>query len=262
MSANKKLRKSQRRKLRKKRKFLLMFKRFAIFLMVLALLAVFGSVIYFSLFRGYFNITDIEVHGAEILTEEQIIEASGLQTGQNIFILDLNKARYNINKVVSAKEIYFQVVLPNKVIITIDENDPIGVFIEKNQHYYINSDGDLMEVTDELGKDDTPIISGFEEYTFGAIGEKVQVKPAHKYEQLLDMLRLFEKSGLLSQLSEISYTKENNYRIITKNGVVFTVKDLDNLKEYYDYVTTVIENGEINQDINLTSGNNPIKKPR
>lgn len=262
MSGNTKLRKSQRRKLRKKKKFLLIAKKAAISLMVIAFLLVLGFVLYFTLFLGYFNLTEIEVQGAEILTEEQIIEASGLHEGQNIFLLDLNNARYNINKVLSAKNVYIQTVLPNKVVISIDENDPIGVIIQDGKNYYLSQDGTLMEITDELGKDDTPIISGFDSYEFQSIGEEVVVEPEHKYLQILNILKLFEKSDLLNQLSEISLTKDNNYKIITKNGVVFTVKDMDNLQEYYDYITTVIENGEMNQDINLISGNNPIKKPR
>ncbi len=76
------------------------------------------------------------------------------------------------------------------------------------------------------------------------------------------MLLLFEQNHLLSELSQISLTPQNEYEIITKKGVLFTVKDLENLQGYFDYIALVIENGETNQDINLYSGSNPIKKSR
>ena len=76
------------------------------------------------------------------------------------------------------------------------------------------------------------------------------------------MLKLFRQNNLLNQLSEVSITDTNNYRIITKQGVIFTVKNFTNLQEYFNYISSVIENGEVNQDINFTVGNNPIKKAR
>lgn len=257
-----KLRKSKRRKLRKKRKIFRVTRNISLFLIFASLIAVISYVAYFSVTTGTFDVSQIEVEGAEILTNEQIIEASGITEGENIFLIDSNTARYNINKVISAKEIIIQKVLPNKIVITLVENQPLGVISYDDKNYYFDSNGHLMEVTDELGKDDTPIVTGFYSYDFPQIGDLIVVDPQYKFDQIIRMLTLFEQNNLLSQLSQVSVTNENTYRIITKNGVVFTVKDFSNLKEYYDYVTSVIENGEINQDINLASGRTPIKKAR
>ena len=262
INLSKKLRKSERRKLRKKKKTLRIMRRTTIAFIFIALFAVVGYIAFISITTGIFGVKVIEVTGTEILTNEQIIEASQIQEGENIFLLNLNNIRFNINKVVSAKNIYIQKVLPNKVIINIEEKQPIGIFNYDNKVYYIDSDGSLMEITEELGKDDTPIISGFTKYQFGEIGEKVEIEPAYKFEQILNMLQLFKQNNQLNELSEISLTENNNYRIITKKGVVFTVKNFNNLQEYFNYISSVIENGEVNQDINFTTGNNPIKKPR
>lgn len=259
---SKKLRKSQRKKLRKKRKLFRITKRVTLFFIFITFFSVIGYVAYISITTGTFNIENIEVNGTEILTEEQIIEASDIEIGENIFLLDLNAVRYNINKVVSAKEIYIQKVLPNKIIISIEEKQPLGVIAYDDKNYYIDSDAQLMEITDELGKDDTPIITGFNSYEFHGIGEVVEADPEYKFLQIIDILKLFNQNNLLSSLSQISITDTNNYRIITKNGIVFTVKDFINFQEYFNYISTVIENGEINQDINLVSGNTPIKKAR
>ncbi len=259
---SKKLRKSQRRKLRRKKKNFRILRQTTVFFIIVALISVVGYIAYMSVTTGMFGVSEIQVEGTEILTNDQIVEASGIQEGENIFLLNLNNIRFNINKVVSAKNIYIRKVLPNKIIISIEENQPIGIFSQEGQNYYIDSDGRLMEITEELGKDDTPILSGFSKVEFGDTGQKVNVEPNYKFEQILNMLKLFEQNNLLGQLSEISLTKDNNYRIITKRGVVFTVKNFSNLQEYFNYVSSVIENGEMNQDINFAIGNNPIKKPR
>ena len=79
---------------------------------------------------------------------------------------------------------------------------------------------------------------------------------------IVEMLRTFKNNGLLNRISEVSLKSDNTYRIITVDGTVFTVKDLDNFHDYFGYIKTVVENGESELDINLTAGNNPIQKPR
>lgn len=231
-------------------------------LVSLTVIGVFSYLAFNTISSEMFRVEEIQVEGNEILTEDQIIKASGIKEGDNIFTLDLNKARYNISKILSTRSIHIKKYLPGKIVISIDEKEPIGVINDDDKVYYIDSGGNYMEDTEELGSDSVPIISGFGSYTFKNVGDPVEVEPAYKLEQVLTILKLFENSGLLDTLSEISLTPENTYRIITKNGVVFTVKDYENASEYFDYITTVIENGEINQDINFTAANNPIKKAR
>ncbi len=259
---SRKLRRTEKRKQLKKRKRKRIFHNFAVAFIVVALICVVSYMAFMSIMTGVFNISEIEVTGNEILTNDQVINASGIREGENIFLLDLNKIRYNISVACSANEIYIQKVLPNKIIISIEETQPIGVINNENKNYYIDSNGQLMETTQELGKDDTPLISGFNAYKFNDPGKRIVVDPAYKLDEVLNILQLFESNNLLGELSEISLTDSNAYRIITKNGVVFTVKDFNNLQEYYNYVSTVIENRETNQDINLMAGNNPIKKAR
>ncbi len=115
-------------------------------------MAVLGFTVYYSFTTGLFNVKNISVEGVEILTEDQIIEASKIKTGENIFLIDLNKARYNINEVISAKEIYIRRIFPNQIVIQINENDPIGVIKVDDKHYYLDHSGKVMEVTAELGK--------------------------------------------------------------------------------------------------------------
>lgn len=260
--SQKKLRKSERRKLRKKKKALRISRGFSLLLIIGSFIFVVGYIAFVSLTTGTFNIQQVTVEGTEILSDEQIIQASGIEIGENIFLLDTNEARYKINQILSADEINIRKVLPDKIIITISENTPLAVIHYDKTFYYIDDNGTLMEVTQEFGNDETPLITGFKSYEFPGIGEKVILEPSYKFEQILDMLKLFQNNDLLGKLSQISISEDNSYRIITKNGVVFTIKDLTNLLQYFDYVSTVIENGESNQDINLTSGDNPIKKPR
>lgn len=260
--SEKKLRKSERRKLRKRKKALRISRGLSIVLIVGSFILVIGYIAYISLTTGTFNIETIEVNGNEILTDEKIIEASEIDIGQNIFLLDTNEARFNISKILSANEIYIQKVLPNKIIISIEENSPLAVINYNKNLNYIDDKGVLMEVSEELGNNDTPLITGFESYEIKNIGEPIVVKPEYKFQQIVDMLKLFESNDLLNKLSQISLAEDNSYKIISKNGVVFTVKDFSNLKEFFDYVSTVIENGESNLDINLTSGDNPIRRPR
>lgn len=247
---------------RKRKKIFRILRAVLLLLIAMTVVAVVCYYAYTALSTGVFDIKHIDVEGADILPAEEIIAASEIQEGENIFLLDSNAARYNISKVLSADSVVIKKVLPDKIRIIITENEPLGVIAQDGKYYYISPSQHLMEITAELSKDSIPLITGFNHYDFGPAGSRVEMEPDYKFDAAVKMLRLFERNHLLDQLSEINLTKNNDYRIITKNGVAFTVKDFANLQEYFSYVSTVMENGEKNLDINLTSGNNPIKKPR
>ncbi len=231
-------------------------------LLILAAIAAAGFALARVFNSGYFDVKEISVSGAQIASEEEIKSASGIREGDNIFLLNLNQARAGINALTSMTKVNITRVMPDKVEITVQETQPLFIINCSGTYCYFNEHSVLLESGTELRRDDVPLVTGFEAFSVPQRGQSVAIQPDWKFDYVLRMLKSFKNAGMLGKLSEIDLTSSNTYRIITKSGLVFTVKDYSNFHEYFGYISSVIDNGESNQDINLTTGSNPVKKPR
>ncbi|MEG0811381.1 MAG: FtsQ-type POTRA domain-containing protein [Eubacterium sp.] len=211
---------------------------------------------------GVFNIKNIEVIGNEVVDSEAIIDSSGINEGESIFWVDLNSAHYKIKELIDVEKLEIAKVMPDKIVIKIQEGTVIGAINFDGNVNYIGNDAVLIERSIYLKKTDIPIITGFTEIEIDKIGHPITVKPDWKFDTVMTILNVFQKDGNLAKISEIGTTAENTYKIISKNNVVFEIKDIENFNTFYDYICTVLSQNKNNMDINLTAGNNPIMKPR
>ena len=236
--------KLQRRKKLKKNKRKRLLKYVTLLVVAVSILFVFIFVMASAISAGVFNIKHIEVIGNEVVDSETIIETSGINEGESIFWVDLNKAHYNIEELINVEKLEITKVMPDKIVIKVKEAPAICA---------VNYDGKINYINRE----------GFTDITIDKIGHPVTFNPDWKFDTVMEILKTFQNDGNLAKISEVGITENNTYRIITKNNVVMTVADLDNFKSSYDYINTVFAENKSNLDINLTTGGNkPILKPR
>ncbi|MDO4288891.1 MAG: FtsQ-type POTRA domain-containing protein [Eubacterium sp.] len=254
--------KQQRHKNLKKKKRRRLLRYITLLAAAAALVAAFVYVAVQAVSSGVFNIKHIEVTGNEVVDSETVVEASGIAENSSIFWVDINKAHYNIRELVNVESLEISKVLPDKIVIRIKEVPSICAINYDGAINYIDEKGCLVEHSDYLRKTDIPLITGFTDVSFGKIGETVSVNPDWKYDTVMELLKIFKNDGNLSKISEIGITENNDYKIITKNNVIIHLKDLDNFKNNYSYILTVLQQNKSNLDINLTVGNNPVVKAR
>ncbi len=88
----------------------------------------------------FFNIRSITVSGAAHYTSEQIVSASGLETGENMFRIDKFKAIDAIKaKLPYVKEVTVRRRLPGRLVINVVESTPFA-YVAWGDKYYILSD--------------------------------------------------------------------------------------------------------------------------
>lgn len=254
--------KEKKRKYLKRKKHKRLLRYFVLLVVILSVLAVSGYVLVHAVQTGVFNIKTIEVEGNEIVDKNEVIEASGIHEGDNIFFADINQAHYNIEMLVNLESLEIHKVMPDKIIIKMQEVPVIAAINWENKIYYIGSKSILVEDSDYLKKTDIPLITGFSDIHIQDVGQQVTLNPDWKFDTVMNILRSFEKDDVLSKISEVGITSDNTYRIITKNNVIMTVKDYDNFNASKDYILGVIKQNKSNLDIDLTSGTNPVIKAR
>ncbi len=251
-----------RRKERKKKKRRRIAKGLMTFLIIVGLIGGLSLGFYQAMKQGYFNIDEIEVVGNEIIEAEDVIAATGIKMGDSIFFTDLNQANYNINELLGLSQLEISKIFPNKILIRMVESPPICVVNFDDELYYLDRNRKLIENSAYLRKTNIPIIFGLDNVTMGEIGRNLEIEPAWRFDIVMYILKELDNRGNLEKISEIRLTSDNNYEIVTKNGSVITVWDYDNFLENEAYITAVLDQNTSNMNINVTTGDKPVIKPR
>lgn len=252
----------QRRRQRKANKRKRIMKALISTLIVLGICGVVGFGVYQAVNLGIFNVAEIEVVGNEIVDTETVIEASGINVGESIFLIDINQANYNINALMNLDELEISKIMPSKILIRMIESVPICAVNYDNKVYYITEDKKLIEDGEYLRKTDIPLIFGSDAVTITEIGKEVVVEPYWRFDTIMIILRDLKNDNNLEKISEVRMTEVNTYEIVTKNGTIFILWDYDNYIDNKAYIQNNLDKNTSNMIINLAVGTKPVIKPR
>jgi cell division protein FtsQ len=118
---------------------------------MLLFLFIISILLCFVYFAPFFDIARIEVSGANRLTQDEVIYASGINMGKNIFVLNIGNAKKQVEGLPYVKTAKVQRGFPNIIKIIIEECKPFG-YIKYNQDEFIIIDinGKMLEISNNL----------------------------------------------------------------------------------------------------------------
>lgn len=129
-----------------------------LYLMVLIFIVTVGLILIFTVF---FKIVGVEVAGLSRYEAQQIIDASGIVAGENMFRLNRTEIEDKLVKEYS----YFEKVrlkynLPDAITIEVTEAQPVGAVQQGESYLLISAGGRVLEST-AAPAEGLPIIKGF-----------------------------------------------------------------------------------------------------
>ena len=86
---------------------------------------------------SFFHIKKIEVDGIKNGNIDEIQERLKIFNEENIITIDQKKIITTIADLDFVKDIKIKKIYPNKIKVTIDEHNPIGVFVDKENKYVL-----------------------------------------------------------------------------------------------------------------------------
>ncbi len=190
--------------------FLLLFSAFTIF-----------SVIYGSInwceYTELFKIDSLEIIGCSILTSQEIIEIVGSSSEINILDLDISSIQTQLEELPYIKAAIVSKHFPNHLKILIKERVPI-CYINHDNLALIDEQGIALPLPKKHLENNLPVISGFD-------SDSLIYEPGHLVpnKDLLKLVSLISKTmhfapELYSNISEIHYQENGNYKLYTING--------------------------------------------
>lgn len=172
----------------------------------------------------FFRVSRITVDGNSYYTEEQIIQASGIESGDNMFFVN----RFTAASKIFAKLPYVQKVtinrkLPNHVIIEIAESQELAYVVSGDAYWAIDSNGKVLEKIDSKKAKDLIRIDGLSPKG-PKVGQQIETKngDTDKIEYLASILNGIQSRQMMSDISYIDLTSSANPVLDYKGH--FTVK--------------------------------------
>jgi len=184
-------------------------------------LIVAGIVLFMSIF---FTVSDIEVKGNSEYSDEEIIFASGIADGDNLFFLNRIAAGTRIiAKLPYIDRVSVTCGLPNRCLIAVEESKAVGCIEYNGEKWIISQSGKLLG-TVKAG-DETAVISGLsiaepKKGNIAAAAEGSEDKLAY----LLELVGQLSDRGIADKISAIdvfdlsAVTLEYDNRFTVKLG--------------------------------------------
>ena len=187
-----------------------------LYLLVLVVMLAVGLVLVFNVF---FNVQYIVVRGNTRYDDDQVIEASGVLIGDNLFRLDMGQIEQTLYERYSyfdAVEVYRE--LPESLIIEVQMAQPIGAIEQSDGYLLYSASGRVLEEKAKL-TEDLVVIKGLPD-----LGIEVGKTLDWQGDERLNMVRIL---GEAAQTAEFTLTGEvllqDQYDIVLKPSEDLTI---------------------------------------
>lgn len=126
---------------------------------VVSIILIIGIVLSLTVF---FRSEQFAVEGAERYSAQDIIDASGLKLGENLFLTDKGAGEDRIESALPyVEEAKISIRIPNTMVITVTESKPAFIFKSGGNYIIVSSQGKVMEkIEGKNDKYDAPLVLG------------------------------------------------------------------------------------------------------
>jgi cell division protein FtsQ len=169
----------------------------------------------------FFRVTAVEVTGSSRYTADEIIAAAGIQTGDNLFLIDSDAAARRI----TASKPYVSRVqierrIPDAAIIRVTESVAFAVVSEGGDYWKLDASGRILEHTDFSGTVGLIRVSGLNAQN-PREGAQLEVAEAYKTQlgYLLDIFKAIDGAGIGRDVSNLDITNISAITFVYRGAV-------------------------------------------
>ncbi len=175
----------------------------------------------------FFKVNEVTVEGNVRYTAEEIIEASGIELGDSIFLLRGSRTALKIRRELPyADEIQIRFKYPDKVIVQLTESVPLAAAEFEGAWWLMDKKARVLEKTDASGAADAITLQGME-LDQVAVGRTLTLKETGtvKLRCLQDVLTALQDAGIYESVTTLDMTNISKIRFGYKKHTVVLGRD-------------------------------------
>ncbi len=185
-----------------------------------------------------FRVREVAVLGCETLLPADVAKATGLEYGQNVFLMDKQAVMDKLSADPRIKPVSVNIDYPDRVVVTIEERQPVG-YIEKNGSLIvIGGDGYIMEVRPQPAGNERPMIYGLQADAF-EVGQLLSSGDAFRVDVMKRTLTAAETAGI--SLASLNVTLPADIIMTTTAGLTVELGDDTRLEDKMALVTASVK---------------------
>ena len=176
----------------------------------------------------FFKTQNFVVSGNRRYTEQEIIDSTGVEIGDNMFLLN----KFAISRQITAQLPYIETVsirrsLPDTLVITVEECEAVAAILQDNAGWLVSSGGKILEEVTSAQAAQYPQITGVE-LLMPSVGEMIEFPASGNAteEQVLGLLSALEERGMLGELESI-YCSDRDELVMSYDGRFQVVMNYD-----------------------------------
>ncbi|GBF34448.1 cell division protein FtsQ [Desulfocucumis palustris] len=211
----------------KKRGYNLWQSVFFVFLVTLGL--------YILLRSPLFEVRGVTVEGNNYLATEKILSVSGINTGENIFKINLKEASERLKIIPMLKSVELERRLPATVLIKVTERSPVALFSSSGGFIQVDAEGVYLQKGSPSDRN-LPVVTGIK-YVLPSPGKPL------KGQGLDTALRVVRElpEELLPKLSEVNINEQGNVCLYTLDGIQCRLGSPEDVSEKAMFLSRVID---------------------
>ncbi|MBS4535409.1 FtsQ-type POTRA domain-containing protein [Clostridium sp. D2Q-14] len=208
----------------------------------------------------FFNVENIEIKGNSIVKKDEILMASGINEGENIFRISIKKTESSLLKHPYIKEVKINRRFPNKIIIDLVERKDTLAYEINDTYIIMDSEGYVVNILSEFKNKNIPLIKGDKEIN-AKVSEKIDFEDYSFLEDILYMLSICNQNDFSFNIHNILQEKEGI--ILELNlGTYIAFGRLDDVEYKLRLMNEIIKDLQdkeiFPEKIYLNKGKNPI----
>jgi len=187
---------------------------------------------------SYFLVSFIEIQGAKRLDKKDIIDISGIKTGDNIFGIDLKAVSERLTSRPWIKSADVERKLPDAILINIQEREPVALAKVGEKLFLVDKDGTCFKCLTEKEQFSAPVISGIETNSHDPKGDN-ELPATVDRSRMADALKIIKMSrhGVralgFNNISQIDFPNDHTVVIYTADRAVPFYINRDGLKKQF-----------------------------
>ncbi len=228
-------------------------KRFYGFILILTLLLLCGLA---ALGYFVFRIKEIRVEGSQRFSQEEVIAQSGVQVGQNMFLVSKKQIKENIEAQPYLQYSHVSYELPSTLIIHVTEKTAYGAIPFDGQYAFIDETGTVLQISAEANQ--VPVIQGMS-VTSAVEGQPIQgpsTYQMHVYQELMPKLL---NQSFADRIVEVDLTQPASIHVILDTGMTIRLGTTDSLDKKLEWINTLMpritEEGKLTGTLDVTGEN-------
>lgn len=156
----------------------------------------------------FFRVNEITVAGQSQYTAQEIITASGIENGDNLFALNkYEAARRILSTLPYVDEVTIQRILPDGLMLSVSECRPALLVEGGNVWWVVDSKGKILQETKTSSQEGMARVTGIKA-VLPTAGTMLAVDLAEeaKLQTLLELIGTLEERGMSDKVSDIDLT--------------------------------------------------------